>query len=130
MVDPIADMLVRIENAQKTNKDSVSVPFSKMKLSIAEVLSKNGFIGEIEKKGKKVSKSLVLGLVYNTDGTPKVHGSKRISKFSRRMYSGAKELRAVKANHGLAVLSTPEGILSGFDARKSNVGGEVLFNIW
>lgn len=130
MVDPIADMLVRIENAQKTNKESVSIPFSNMKLAIAEVLAKSGFVGEIEKKGKKVNKTLSVGLLYNEDGSPKVHGSERISKFSRRMYAGAKDVRAVKGNHGIAVLSTPSGIMTGFDARKNNVGGEILFTLW
>ncbi len=123
--DPISDLLVRLQNASRVGKASISLPFSQMKLAIADVLSKQGYVGGAEKK----SHSLTIPLSYK-NGRPAIAGVKRISKPSRRMYMGVRDVRPVKHGHGLLVLSTPKGVMSGADARQARVGGEVLFEIW
>jgi len=123
--DPISDLLVRLQNASRVGHASVSLPFSQMKLAIAEVLSKQGYVGSAEKKNH----SLVIPLAYK-NGAPVITGVKRISKPSRRTYFGVRDVRPVKRGHGLLVLSTPKGVMSGADARKERVGGEALFEIW
>jgi small subunit ribosomal protein S8 len=129
--DPIADFLIRIKNAGYAKQESVSVPFSNMKLAIAEILNKKGFIGEIAKKGKTpATKSLTITLVYNADGSPRVTDVKRISKPSRRLYEKAKNIASFKSGFGMTVFSTPKGIMADQDAKKENLGGEILFSIW
>jgi small subunit ribosomal protein S8 len=128
VTDPISDFLVRLQNASMARKDSVSIPFSQMKHSIAEILAREGYVGEVDAKSKNGS-ALTLSLVYK-DGRPAIQGVKRISKPSRRMYMGVRDVRPVKRGYGLLVLSTPAGILTGKEARAKRVGGEVLFEIW
>ncbi len=96
-----------------------------MKLAIADVLSKQGYVGGAEKKNH----SLVIPLSYK-NGASAITGVKRISKPSRRMYMGVRDVRPVKRGHGLLVLSTPKGVMSGADAKRERVGGEALFEIW
>ncbi len=124
--DPIADFIVRLSNAGAVHHVSVTVPFSKMKESIAQVLAREGYVGEVK---RTTQGALRVGLLYKNN-RPAVSGFKRLSKPSRRLYAGSKELRPVKNGKGLLVLSTPAGILTGADARKQNVGGETLFEIW
>ena len=111
------------------SKSSVSVPFSNMKLAIADILSKKGFVGAISKKGKKNSKYIDIALLYE-GGRSKVNGINIVSKPSRRLYGKAKEIRSYKQGYGMTVLSTPKGIMADMDAKKENVGGEILFKIW
>ncbi len=125
VTDPIADLLVRLQNASRVGHDEVVLPYSAMKHSIAKILNKEGYVGEVEKQGH----SLVVGLKYNA-GRPVILGTKRISKPSRRMYLGVRDMRPVKRGHGLLVLSTPAGILTGKEALTKRVGGEALFEIW
>lgn len=127
ITDPISDMLVRLQNASRVGKDRVSLPFSQMKYSIAQILSKEGYVGEVEKNKK--TGALTIALLYR-EGRPAMSGMKRISKPSRRLYMGVRDVRPVKRGKGLLVLSTPAGVLSGAEARKSRVGGEALFEIW
>ncbi len=129
MTDPIADMIIRIKNATISRKESVLVPFSKLKFEIASVLEKEGYISSVSKKGKKIAKFLELGLIYEGNES-KVTGVRRVSKPSRRVYKKSGELRPVKNGFGISVVSTPKGILSGKVARKEKVGGEVLFEVW
>lgn len=129
VTDPIADMIIRLKNASAAGKATVTVPYSKIKMSIAELLEKEGFVKSVAKKGKKVGKLIEIGLVYE-DGEAKVHDVERVSKFSRRIYQKAKMLRPYKSGYGLLVLTTPKGILSDKEAREQNVGGEALFKIW
>lgn len=129
MTDPIADMIVRFTNAGKVRKDSVSVPYSKLKSEICVALEKEGYVKSVEKKGKDTGRSLQVGLLY-ADGHPRITGTRRVSKPSRRIYRKSDEIRPVKNGYGISVLSTPKGILSGSAARKEKVGGEVLFEIW
>lgn len=114
VTDPIADLLVRLQNASRVRKESVSMPFSRMKLSVAEVLEKAGYVGTVD---KKKDATISVSLVYK-NGRPAIQGAKRISKPSRRMYLGVRDIKAVKRGHGLLVLSTPAGILTGKEARE------------
>lgn len=129
MTDPISDMIIRIKNGGEAHKESVLIPYSKLKAEIASVLEQEGFIKSAVKKGKKVAKFLEVGILYDED-TPRIQDVKRISKSSRRIYKKASELHKVKNGFGISVVSTPKGILTGASARKQSVGGEVLFEIW
>ncbi len=129
-MDGIANMLISIKNGSLVSKETVVVPFSNMKLAIAECLKINGFVGSVSKKTEKNNVPvLAIELLYGDAGS-KIHDVKRISKPSRRMYSGVKDLRPFKNGHGMYVLSTPKGILSDKQAKKEQVGGELLFSIW
>lgn len=131
MNDPIGDFIIRIKNAGNAGKESVSVPFSKMKLSIAELLSAKGFVGSITKKNKgDVAKSISVSLLYTEDGSPKISDVRRISKPSRRLYEKAKNIKQYRRGFGMTVFSTPKGIMADIDAKKDNLGGEILFTIW
>ncbi len=130
MNDPIGDFITRIKNASAVGKDTVSVPFSKMKSSIAKLLSSKGYLGEISTKNKGNIKYLVVEIMYGEDGRPAVSGIKRISKPSRRIYEKSKNIKPFKRGFGLSVFSTPKGIMADVDAKKENLGGEFLFNIW
>lgn len=129
MKDPIADFITQIKNAGNAGKSSIVVPFSTMKMAIADVLVKEGFLKSATKKGKKIAKFIEAELVYEGN-KPFVQGVQRVSKFSRRIYKGAKDLNPVRHGYGLLILSTPKGIMTGKDAKRENVGGEVLFSIW
>lgn len=128
MTDPIADMIIRMKNAEQSGKDSLSFPFSKMKMEICSVLENKGFIKSASKKGKK-AKSIEVFLLSDASG-PKIRGVRRISKPSRRIYKKFTELRPIKNGYGALILSTPKGIMANNDARKNKVGGEALFEIW
>jgi small subunit ribosomal protein S8 len=128
-MDGISDLIVRIKNASDARKESVTVPHSKMKAAILDILEREGYVKGIVKKGKKVHKSLEVGLVYDEYG-PRVKGVERVSKLSKRIYAGAKELKPVMQGHGVLVVTTPKGIMTDAEARKAKVGGELLFKIW
>lgn len=125
MTDPISDMLVRLQNASRVGHAAVTLPYSAMKQSIAKVLEKEGYIADAKKKDN----TLTMSLVYKS-GRPAINGMKRISKPSRRLYVGVRDIHQVKRGAGLLVISTPEGILAGKEARAKRVGGEPLFEIW
>jgi small subunit ribosomal protein S8 len=129
VTDPIADFLIRLKNAGAVGHTEVSIPYSKLKLAIADTLKKEGYISEVAKKGKKVAKSLEVTLM-SADGVPKIKGVERISKPSKRVYLSVKSIAPVRYGYGMLVLSTPKGILTGAQARKEQVGGEALFKIW
>jgi len=130
MTDPIADMLTRIRNAKMVGKTSVYVPYSKIKMAIANTLEKEGLVESCEKKGKKIRKSIEIKLKYDQDGTSRITDMKRVSKPSQRIYKGYNELFSVKQGFGLAILSTPEGVMTEKEAKKKKVGGEVLCEVW
>lgn len=129
MNDKIADMLIRIKNAGNAGKEFTVVPHSKLRFAVAEALQKKGYVASVNNKGKKTKKVIEIGIAYE-GGTPKLQGAERISKLSRRVYYGFRDIRPVKNGYGLLMLSTPKGIISGEEARKENVGGEALFKIW
>lgn len=129
-MDTLANMLVMIKNASQRGHESVSVPHSKLKVAVAECLKANGYIVSITEKTKKGQKELELGLAYNEKGDPKVHDVKRLSKSSKRVYVGYRDVVPFKYGHGMYVLSTPQGIITDKEAKKQVVGGELLFSIW
>ncbi|OGG49456.1 30S ribosomal protein S8 [Candidatus Kaiserbacteria bacterium RIFCSPHIGHO2_01_FULL_54_36] len=128
--DTIGDLIIRLTNAGAIRKPSVSVPYSAFKMAIAEKLKEIGLVENIEKKGKKVRKTLDIVLKYNEAGKHMISGVKRISKPGRRMYKSMREIMPVRYGHGALILSTPKGVLTDKEARKEKVGGEALFEIW
>lgn len=128
--DPVGDFIIRLTNAGAVKKASLSVPYSTLKMSIAEKLKEVGYIESVEKKGKKVKKTLDVVLKYDAQGAPHIKGVKRISKPGRRMYKGFREITPVRYGHGALVLSTPQGIKTDKEARNEKLGGEALFEIW
>ena len=130
VTDPIADFIIRLKNAGAVKKTSVSVPFSMLKMAVAEKLKDAGYVKAVEKKGKKVRKTLDVVLEYSEAGSHKIVGVKRISKPGRRVYKSVREIRPVRYGHGALILSTPKGIMTDTEARQEKVGGEALFEIW
>jgi small subunit ribosomal protein S8 len=128
-MDSISNMLITMKNGGKAGKESVFFPYSKMKLAILECLKKEGYVSAVAKKVRKDIPVLEAELIY-IDKKPKIGEVERISKQSRRIYFGMKDIHTVRSGSGLLVLSTPKGILSGRDARKAQTGGEALFRIW
>ncbi len=128
--DPIGDMIIQLKNAGMVGKREVSLPYSKLKHAIGEKLVASGFVGSIEKRGKKVKKTLDITLKYSKDGQHEIRGVQRISKPGRRLYTGVATIYPVKFGTGKRILSTPLGILTGEEAKEKNVGGEELFIIW
>ena len=131
MSDPIADMLTRIRNANTAKHDTVEIPASKMKTAIAEILLKEGFIKACDIKEEGSFSTIVITLKYGANKNEKIiTGLKRISKPGLRVYAGAEELPKVLGGLGIAIISTNKGLLTDKEARKQNVGGEVLAFVW
>ncbi len=128
--DPVGDLIVRLANAGAVGKPVVSLPFSNFKMAIAEKLADAGFVGAVEKKGKKVKKTIDITLKYDESKTPRIEGVKRVSKPGRRMYRSVLEIVPVRYGRGALILSTPLGVLTDKEAKKQKVGGEALFEIW
>lgn len=133
MIKSVIDMLIRIKNAQQAKHEHVLVPLSKAKLQIADILKEAGFLTNVEKKIKKTRKSeheyVSIQLKYK-DGNEGISGINIISKPSRRIYVGAKDIKPVRSGYGISILSTPKGMMVSSEARKQNLGGELLFEIW
>jgi small subunit ribosomal protein S8 len=129
-MDPVADMLTVIKNAQAVSKEGAKVGFSKLKFEIAKVLEKEGFIKAVEKKGRKTKKSIEISLKYEEDGTPVIADFKKISKPGQRIYYSAREIRPVRSGYGIAIISTSKGIMTDEEARKNKIGGEVICLVW
>ena len=130
MTDPIADMLTRIRNANRNRAKTVSMPSSKMKEEIAKILKNEGFIEEFSIEKNEVQNTLTLTLKYGQNKERVITGLKRISKPGLRVYSKAEDLPRVLNGLGIAIISTPNGVLTDKEARKQNVGGEVIAYIW
>jgi len=128
-MDPIADMLTRIRNANQALLPDVAMSHSNMRESIAKILKKEGYIGDVAVEGKPGAKTIKLKLKYQgRKGV--IEGLKRVSSPGLRRYVGATEIPRVLGGMGISILSTPRGVLSGTEARKQNVGGELLCFIW
>jgi small subunit ribosomal protein S8 len=131
MSDPIADMLTRIRNANEAKHDTVDVPASKMKISIADILVNEGYIEKYDLIDNGSSKTIRILLKYGADKNEKIiTGLKRISKPGLRVYVSKDELPKVLGGLGVAILSTNKGVITDKEARKLQVGGEVLAFIW
>lgn len=130
VTDPVSDMIIRLQNAALAKKKAAVVPHSEFKLAIAEGLKRAGFVSSIVKKGKKIKKFLEVELVYDASGAPKLGKIRRISRSARRVYHPVSEIRRVRQGTGVAIYSTPAGVLTDREAKKARVGGEVLFEVW
>lgn len=129
MTDPIADMLTRIRNALAVRQARVLVPSSRLKREIAEILSREGWIGPVSSITVERRPMLWLTLKYRPDGRALLRSLKRVSRPGRRVYVGRREIPTVLQNIGLAILSTPKGLLTNTEARRARVGGEVLCEV-
>ena len=132
MTDPIADMLTRIRNGIQAHHDRIELPTSKLKVEVARILKSEGFIAnfkEVTDDGKPQG-TLRIYLKYSEDGEPVIHGIERVSRPGRRVYRGKEEIPAVLGGLGLAIVSTSKGVLSGAEAARQGVGGEVLCQVW
>lgn len=130
MTDPLADMLTRIRNAGRAGHASTVCPSSKFKLAVARVLKEEGYLEEVGVEVEDGRPQLRLEVRYRYDGEPLIDGVKRVSRPGCRIYVGVAEIPRVRNGLGLAVLSTPKGILSDRAARAESVGGEVLCEVW
>ena len=130
MNDPLGDMLTRIRNAQMRRRPKTTTPASNMRTRVLEVLKDEGYIrgyAQIEQKGERPE--IEIELKYN-NGEPAIREIKRVSKPGRRVYSGAKDIPTTSNGLGVVILSTPKGVMSDWQAREENVGGEVLCNVF
>lgn len=128
-MDTISNMIITLKNAGAVGRESVLLPYSKLKEAVAKTLEKEGYLKSVEVKEVKGKKSLAIGLLF--DGRmPKITGVQRISKPSKRIYRKAAEMRPVKNGYGALIVSTSNGVMTGRDAKKASLGGEALFSIW
>jgi small subunit ribosomal protein S8 len=130
MTDPVADMLTRLRNANSAHHDSVSMPSSKLKTHIAEILKKEGYIASWKTEDARVGQTLSLELKYGQDRERSIVGIKRVSKPGLRVYAKSTEIPLVHGGLGIAILSTSSGLLTNKQASKKGVGGEVLAYVW
>jgi len=129
MTDPISDMLTRIRNASRALLPETEVPHSKMKESLAQILKREGYVADVSVEGTKAIKKIKIKLKY-TGRKPVIEGLRRVSSPGLRRYTGATEVPRVLGGLGTSILSTSEGIMTGTQARKKNVGGELLCYVW
>ncbi len=127
--DFVADLITSLKSGSESRKESIVFPYSKFLFAIAEALERSGFVSGVSKKGKKISKSIEIKLIYK-DEAPRIIGVERVSKLSKRIYKSFKDIHPVRNGFGSTILSTTKGILNDREARAQKLGGEVLFKIW
>lgn len=128
-MDPISDMLTEIRNAQAVSLPTVTVPFSNLKYGIAKILEKNGLIEKTEEKNKKAKKAIFIYLKY-VNKKPAISGLKKVSKPGQRIYVEAQKIRSVKGGYGISIISTSKGLMTGREAKKNKLGGELICEVW
>lgn len=124
-MDPVANMLVIIKNGYMAKKEKVSVPFSKFKFEIAKVLAEKKFVAKVIKNDNRIE----IDLIYSNQ-KPKITQIKRISKLGLRVYSNSKHLKSIKGGRGMTILSTPKGVMANDEAKRKNLGGEIICQVW
>lgn len=130
MTDPVADLLTRLRNANSAHHESVSLPSSKLKTHIAEILQREGYIASWKTEDARVGQTLTLELKYGQERERSIVGIKRVSKPGLRVYAKSTEIPIVHGGLGIAILSTSSGLLTNREASKKGVGGEVLAYVW
>ena len=130
MTDPIADLLTRIRNANKALFPNTTAPYSKLKEQVVKIMAEEGYIRGYEVVGEGIRKSLVINLKYTPQRERVIEGIQRISKPGKRVYVKASKIKPVKGGLGVAILSTPKGVVSNTGAVRDKVGGEWLCSIW
>lgn len=128
--DVVGDFIIQLKNAGMVKKKEVTLPYSKLKHAIADVLKNEGYVAEVAVVGDTPKQQLTVTLKYHDNGTHRINDVSRMSKPGRRLYAKAAEIYPVKFGKGHLILSTPAGILTDEAARKQHVGGEQLFKIW
>jgi small subunit ribosomal protein S8 len=128
--DPISDMLTRIRNAGMAQKSETSMPATKILVAIANILKSEGYIRDFEVIEKRPQDQLNIQLSYGPDKRHTIREIKRVSKPGLRVYAGKNEIPRVKSGLGIAIVSTPDGVLTGYEARRRGIGGEVICTIW
>lgn len=128
--DPIADMLTRVRNAALVQHKQVVVPTSKIKLAIAQILKAEGFIDAYHVTDEQPQANLIMRLKYTGRGDSVISGLERVSKPGKRVYAGHKDIPWVRAGLGISIVSTPKGLMTGREARRSKLGGEIICNVW
>jgi len=123
------DLLIQIKNAQQAKKEFIRIPFSTNDMTIAELLAANGYVEHAVKKGRLPKRIIEIKMKYK-DGKGMISTVKLVSKPSRRLYAGYRELSRVRHGYGMGVISTPQGIMTTREAKQKKVGGEILFEIW
>ena len=130
MSDPVADMLTRIRNANTAYKDELAMPSSKLKVAVADILKREGYIRDFLVEDTRPQRTLRLALKYNRNRERSLTGLRRISKPGLRVYTKAAEVPRVLGGLGIAIVSTSQGLMTDRDARKQRVGGEILAYVW
>ncbi len=128
--DPIADMINRIKTAQAVSKKTIKVPFSNLKFEIAKILEAKGWIGKVEKKGKKTGKILEIELKYHEDGDSFIADINKISTPGQRIYTSVNRIKKVRDGAGMSIISTSKGLMTNYEARKAKLGGEILIEVY
>jgi small subunit ribosomal protein S8 len=128
--DPISDMLTRIRNAGMARKSETTMPGTKILVAIAGILKQEGYIEDFQVVEKRPQNQLIVTLSYGPDQAHVIREIKRISKPGLRVYAGKDQLPRVRSGLGIAIVSTPEGVLTGYEARRRGIGGEVLCTVW
>jgi small subunit ribosomal protein S8 len=130
MTDPIADMLTRIRNANTALHDAVEMPGSTMKAAVAGVLKEQGYIADFELRDGRVGQDLIVKLKYSRDRRRVISGIQRVSKPGRRVYVDRTNIPRVLGGMGISVISTSQGVITGHEARRRGIGGEVICQVW
>lgn len=130
MTDPVSDFINRLSNAQRVGHTQLSISHSKLKEAIAKKLVEKGFLGTVATKQVNGKPVLTVELIYNVDGKPKISAVERVSKPGRRLYAGARDIHSILQGRGVLLVSTPQGVLADDEARKAQVGGELLCKVW
>jgi len=130
MLDPVADMMTRIRNAGLARHSSTRIPHSKLKERIGEILKEEGYIVDMEVSGDIPAKEIIVHLKYNEKHKLAINNMRKVSKSGCRAYAGAKDIPLIKQGLGVAIISTSKGVITDKEARRLNVGGELLCEIW
>jgi len=130
MTDPIADLLTRIRNGQLARHEKVTLPWSRMKEAVVRALASEGYVRDIVVGGEATKRTLTVLLAYTDSGEPVINGVRRVSKPGLRVYANVRHIPSVRNGYGVSVLSTPAGLLADREARRRNVGGEVVCEVW
>ena len=124
------DSIIRVKNGLDRGFERVKVPYSSLDMSVLDSLAREGYVESVTRKGRGVKRIIDVKLKYEADGKPAISGINFVSKPSRRLYSGYRNIKASRQGYGHYILSTPDGVLTDEEAKKKKVGGQVLFEIW
>ncbi len=128
-MDTVANALTLIRNGQAVSKEKVRIPFSSLVWDVLKVLKRKGFIKDLKKKGRKLKKTIEVEIEYK-DGKPFIRGLKKVSKQGQRIYINNQRIRRVRGGFGIMIISTSQGVMTGQEAKRKNLGGELLCKIW